>query len=148
MHHISRQALVRYTAAQMFGLVEDIESYPKFLPWCRVARIVEREEGMVKAHLTLAKGAIEKSFTTINRSVPHGRIDISLVEGPFHSLEGVWLFEDFGPQGSKVSLDLRFEFLNPLLRFTLGPVFHQIANTLVDAFVHRARQIYGEGVAP
>lgn len=143
MHTISRKALVPYTAGQMFALVNDIESYPAFLPWCRDAKVLERRADMVKATLKLSKGGIEKSFTTLNRMQDESRIDMELVEGPFSSLEGSWRFEALGVHGSRVTLDLSFEFLNPLLRLTLGPVFNQIGHTLVDAFVQRARQLYG-----
>ena len=145
MHTISRKALVPYTAGQMFALVNDIESYPLFLPWCRSARVLERRDSEVKAALKLSKGGIEKTFTTLNRAFSEERIDIKLVEGPFRRLEGYWRFEPMGEHGSRVSLDLHFEFSNPLLRLTLGPVFHQVGSALVDAFVGRARQLYGSG---
>jgi ribosome-associated toxin RatA of RatAB toxin-antitoxin module len=127
----------------MYDLVNDIESYPEFLPWCRKSSIIERKEEELKAELELAKGSLHKTFTTHNRMQPGKFIEVRLVEGPFKHLEGFWRFDDLGEDGSRVVLDMEFEFSNTILRMTLGPVFHQVTNTLVDAFTKRARQVYG-----
>lgn len=143
MTTISRSALVPYTPAQMFALVTDIESYPEFLPWCRSARILSRSEDEIKATLEIAKGGIHKSFTTRNRHQQNKMVAIHLVEGPFRQLEGFWRFDELGNKGSKISLDLEFDFSSRLLGMMVGPVFTQIADTLVDSFQQRARQVYG-----
>ena len=67
-----------------------------------------------------------------------------LVEGPFRQLEGFWRFETLGEKGCKILLDLEFEFSNRILKLTVGPIFDQIANTLVDAFCKRAIDVYGK----
>ena len=143
MTTISKNALVRYTAAEMYALVNDIESYPQFLPWCRSARLLSRQPDEVRATLELARGGIQKSFTTLNRLQPNKMIEIRLVDGPFRRLNGFWRFDDLAEQASKVSLDMDFEFA-PLLDMVLGPVFHPIANSLVDAFHKRAVDVYGK----
>jgi ribosome-associated toxin RatA of RatAB toxin-antitoxin module len=127
----------------MFALVNDIEAYPQFLPWCRSARVHSRDEDEVRATLELARGAIQKSFTTCNRLQKDKMIEVRLVEGPFQRLEGFWRFDALREDASKVSLDLEFEFSSRLVGFALGPVFNQIANTLVDSFKVRAVQVYG-----
>lgn len=140
---VQRNALVPYTTEQMFDLVNDIESYPRFLPWCEDSRIVSRQGDVVRARLELAKGGVKKTFTTSNR-VQHGKmIEIRLVEGPFRLLEGFWRFDGVADRRSRVSLDLEFEFSNRLAQFAFGPVFHQVANSLVEAFCKRARDVYG-----
>lgn len=139
---ISKNALVRYSAAEMFALVNDIESYPRFLPWCRSARVLSREPDEVRATLELARGGIQKAFTTQNRLQHNKMIEIRLVEGPFRHLNGFWRFDALGEQASKVSLDMEFEFA-PLLDLVIGPVFHPIANSLVDSFHKRAVEVYG-----
>lgn len=141
MPTVHREARVPYAPAQMFDLVNDIESYPRFVPWCRAAWLVERSDSELKARLTLAKGKIEKSFTTRNRLRPHDRIDVSLVEGPFRHLDGHWQFAPTDG-GTRIILDLEFELKNRLWKAALGPVFAQVANTLVDAFVRRAAEVY------
>ncbi len=141
---VNKSALVPYTAAEMYALVDDIESYPRFLPWCRSAREWERSEDEVRASIELAKGAIRKTFTTHNRLQKDKMIEMRLVEGPFHHLEGFWRFEPLDDNACKVTLDLEYEFSNPLLKMTIGPVFNQITNTLVDAFCARAVEIYGK----
>jgi ribosome-associated toxin RatA of RatAB toxin-antitoxin module len=127
----------------MFALVNDIESYPKFLPWCRSARILSRNRDEIRATLEMVKGVIHKSFTTCNRLQQDKMVEIRLLDGPFRRLEGFWRFEALREDACKVSLDLEFEFSNAVLRATLGPVFHQIANSLVEAFCKRAADLYG-----
>ena len=143
MTTISRTALVPYTPAEMFALVRDVEKYPEFLPWCRSAKIVSRKGDEVRATLELSKGGVSKSFTTCNRNQPDKMIEIRLVEGPFRHLEGFWRFDAVGESGCKVSLDMEFDFANRVLSLMVGPVFHQIANSLVDSFQRRAVQVYG-----
>ena len=136
--------MVPYTAAEMYSLVDDIDTYPLFLPWCKTSRILSRDEDEVRASIEMAKGGIHKSFTTSNRLQRNKMIEMRLVEGPFRHMEGFWRFETLGEKGCKVTLDLEFEFSNKILRMTLGPVFDQIANTLVDAFCERAIDVYGK----
>lgn len=143
MTTISKNALVRYSAAEMYALVNDIETYPQFLPWCRSARVLSRQPEEVKATLEMARGGIQKSFTTLNRMQAGKMIEIRLIDGPFRHLNGFWRFDDLAEQASKVSLDMDFEFA-PLLDLVLGPVFHPIANSLVDAFHRRAMDVYGK----
>lgn len=143
MPSISRSALVPYSPAQMYDLVNDIESYPRFLPGCRSAKVHSRDEDTIQASLELAKGAVSKSFTTCNRLQKNKMIEVRLVEGPFRHLEGFWRFDALESGASRVSLDLEFEFSNRLVGLAIGPVFNQVANTLVDSFVRRAREVYG-----
>ncbi len=143
MPAVRRNALVPYTTEQMFLLVNDIESYPQFLPWCESCRILSRQGDEIRASLDLVRGKVRKTFTTSNR-VQHGKmIEIRLVEGPFRLLEGFWRFDSLAERRTRVSLDLEFEFSNRLVHFAFGPVFHQIANSLVDAFTKRAHEVYG-----
>ena len=142
MVSIKRNAVVPYTPSQMFALVDRIEDYSLFLPWCKASEIHERTDDEVKATLTLAKGGIEKSFTTHNRAQKNKMIEVRLVEGPFKHLEGFWLFEPVGENLCKIILDLEFEFTNNLISFAIGPIFQQIANTLVEAFCERAKEVY------
>jgi len=154
---ISRSALVPYSAQVMFGLVDDIKSYPEFLPWCASSKELARDELGVRGQIELRKGKVHKSFTTQNSNDPGASIIMRLVEGPFKQLEGVWSFQALNKSannnvasgchlssGSKVSLDLEYEFSNMLLKMTVGPVFQQIADKLVDAFCQRANEVYGE----
>lgn len=143
MTAVSRTALVSYTPQEMFSLVDDIEHYADFLPWCRQTIIFSREEREVKASIELAKGGVRKTFTTLNRMQPGKMIEIQLVEGPFSHLHGFWRFDALGEKACKVSLDMEFDFSNRLLGLAIGPVFSQIVNSLVDAFVKRARDVYG-----
>ncbi|MCP1727005.1 ribosome-associated toxin RatA of RatAB toxin-antitoxin module [Natronospira proteinivora] len=142
MRSVQREALVPYSAEAMYDLVNDIERYPDFLPWCREARVLESADTELTASLTLIKGGLRRSFTTRNRMEPGRLIDIQLVDGPFRHLEGEWRFEPLRDDASKVKLDMRFEVAG-LLDAVLGPVFHQIANSLVDAFVRRAQDRHG-----
>lgn len=140
---INHSLVVPHTVSQMYELVDAIERYPLFLPWCKSSQVLSRTVDEVRATLTLAGGGFQKSFTTCNRLQPNKMIEIRLLDGPFRQLEGFWRFEAVEPHGSRVSLDLEFEFSNKLLALAFGPVFSQVANTLVDAFVKRAKQVYG-----
>ena len=144
MAQISRSALVPYSPEQMYRLVDDIASYPQFLPWCGNAHEQERTIEAVKASVTIAKGAVNKSFTTLNRLQPPQLIEMSLVDGPFKHLHGFWRFEPLDTSACKVILDLDFEFSNKILAFAIGSIFNQVANTLVDSFVKRAHDVYGK----
>ena len=143
MTTVNRNALVPYSAEEMYALVYNIEAYPRFLPWCREARILFRDEDEVRATIHFSKHGIDTSFTTRNRLQKNKMIEMRLIKGPFHHLQGFWRFEPMGETASKVSLDLEFELSSTLLSIAIGPVFTQIANALVDAFVKRAREVYG-----
>lgn len=145
MTTITRSALVLYTPDQMFDLVNDVEAYPQFLPWCRGSRIISKNEDVICAALDIAKGGIHHEFSTRNM-LDHGRsIRIELIDGPFRHLEGHWQFMPIGDkQGCRVQLDMDFEFSTRLLDLALGPVFTQISGSLVDAFCKRAQEIYGK----
>lgn len=143
MATVKKSALVLYSAAEMYNLVNDIETYPQFLPWCRSTRVVLCGEDELRATIEMAKGAVHKTFTTSNRMQKYKMIDIRLLEGPFQHLEGYWRFEPLRADACKVSLDMEFEFSNALLRKVVEPVFKQIANSLVDAFCKRAVDLYG-----
>lgn len=143
MATVKKSALVLYSAAEMYNLVNDIESYPQFLPWCRSSSVVLCGEDELRATIEMAKGAVHKTFTTSNRMQKHKMIDIRLLEGPFQRLEGYWRFEPLRADACKVSLDMEFEFSSALLRKVVEPVFKQIANSLVDAFCKRAVDLYG-----
>lgn len=144
MPNIQKSALVPYSAAQMFALVNDIDAYQEFLPWCRSSQVLSRDEEELRATIEIAHGSLRKSFTTRNRFQQDKMMEMRLEEGPFRHLEGFWRFDTLGEQACKVSLDLDFEFSSKLVGLAMGPVFSQIANTLVDAFSKRAVQVYGK----
>lgn len=143
MPSIQKSALVKFSAAQMFHLVADIEAYPDFLPWCSGSRILSRNDNIVEAELNIAKGGFHKSFATRNHSDNNGQINISLLNGPFSHLEGVWRFMPLREDASKISLDLEFEMSGKLAALAFGAVFNQICNTMVSSFTQRAKQLYG-----
>ncbi|MGH8583167.1 MAG: type II toxin-antitoxin system RatA family toxin [Gammaproteobacteria bacterium] len=145
MTRIRRTALVPYSAEAMYALVNDVEAYPQFLPWCTGVTVHERGEESLRATLEIAKGAVRQRFTTHNRMLAGRRIEMRLAEGPFKSLYGTWLFQPLGERGCEVSLDMCFELAGGLLGLTLGQVFNPIASSLVDAFCTRAAQCYGPG---
>ncbi|MGR9087154.1 MAG: type II toxin-antitoxin system RatA family toxin [Gammaproteobacteria bacterium] len=139
---VRKSALVKFSAQQMFDLVNDIESYPEFLPWCSGSRIIKREDNVVEAELTISKGGFKKSFSTRNTLDWGGRITVSLLEGPFSYLEGVWNFMPLREDASKITLDLEFDMPGTLANLAFGTVFNQICNTMVASFTQRAREVY------
>lgn len=144
---ISRNALVPYDVAEMYKLVDDIEAYPKFLPWCRSTEILFRTDEEVQASIEIAKGALNKSFTTINRLQKNKMIEMRLVKGPFKHLQGYWRFDALKKSSAcKISFDLDFEFESKLIALAVGPVFNQIANSMIESFSKRAIEVYGERI--
>jgi ribosome-associated toxin RatA of RatAB toxin-antitoxin module len=143
MTTVNRSALVLYSGAEMYTLVNDIEAYPRFLPWCRATQVLSRQGDEVRARIEMHKGGLHKSFTTCNRLQPDKMIEIRLLEGPFLRLEGFWRFQALRADACKVTLDLEFEFAGHLLDAAIGPIFQQIANSLVEAFCRRAMDLYG-----
>lgn len=143
MPTINKSALVSHDASDMFNIVDDIESYPDFLPWCGGATVDSRNHDEVRASIDIAHRGINKRFTTCNRLQKNKMIEVSLIDGPFKHLHGYWQFKKLGENACKVSLDLEYVFANKLIDLAIGPVFGQIANSLVDAFCQRADDLYG-----
>jgi ribosome-associated toxin RatA of RatAB toxin-antitoxin module len=127
----------------MYALVEDVAAYPSFLPWCASATVHSRDDDHVEASLELQRGSVSKTFTTRNSLQPGKSIEIALIGGPFRHLSGVWLFEQLGDDGSKVSLQLDFEFESRITDMLFGRYFEDTCNSLVDSFTRRASDIYG-----
>lgn len=144
MRKVQRSALVSHSAKAMFSLVDDIEKYPDFLPWCSSAEVHSRTSDTVEATLELKRGDLSKHFRTLNTAIDGESIEMSLVEGPFRHLSGLWQFTRLGETGSKVSLHLEFEFSNPLVDLMFGPFFEDTCNSLVDAFTCRADAVFGD----
>jgi ribosome-associated toxin RatA of RatAB toxin-antitoxin module len=143
MRKVERSALVPYTPAQMFALVEDIERYPQFVPWVSAATLVGRTATEVTGQLEMERSGLKEKFTTRNILHPPHRMDLKLVDGPFKVLEGRWSFDPIGDRGTKIGLTIQFEFANPMLSLMLSKTFEKSCAQLVDAFVARARTVYG-----
>ncbi len=143
MRHVKKSALVPYLATEMFDLVDDVDAYADFLPWCSGSEVRSRSDEVVEATLELQKGGVSKSFTTRNATVRGESIDLCLLGGPFRHLQGGWRFEPLGDGGCKVSLELDFEFDSRMVDMMFGAFFEDTCNSLVDAFVRRAAEVYG-----
>jgi ribosome-associated toxin RatA of RatAB toxin-antitoxin module len=142
MGSVQKSVLVPYSTEQMFELVNRIEDYPRFLPWCGSASVLERSDNETVARLEIRYHGVHAHFTTANRIEPPDRIVIRLRSGPFRRLDGTWRFTALSAAGSKVELSLGYEFAGGVLARLIEPVFNRIAHSLVDAFVRRAEEIY------
>ncbi|RLA04734.1 MAG: type II toxin-antitoxin system RatA family toxin [Gammaproteobacteria bacterium] len=149
MRRIHRTALLPYSAEQLYDLVNDVDAYPQFLPWCRSAKIEQVTETEVVATLDLALKALHKSFTTRNHLVPGREIRIELENGPFRTLEGRWQFSDLqsvpgaetAVHGCRITLDLSFALAGRILEMTAGPILEKVADSMVELFSERARVV-------
>ncbi len=141
---VEKSVLVGYPAEHIYGLVDDVERYPEFLPWCGGARVELREGTLTRAAILIDYRGIKQTFKTENRAQPPERIEIRLVSGPFRHLDGLWLFTPLSPEACKIEFRLHYEFSNRLLEKLVGPVFKHIANTLLEAFVQRAARLHLE----
>ncbi len=144
MRQLHKSLLMPYSSAKIYAVVEDIASYPQFLPWCGGTRILAQQENHVDAEIVIAKGPVRVAFTTTNELKPTERIDMRLKTGPFKQLSGYWSFEPLSEDACRVTLKLDFEFNNALLAMTIGSVFEQVIGSLIDAFLVRARDLYGK----
>lgn len=142
MNTLKRSAIVPFSARQMYELVNAIEEYPRFLPWCSQSTVLSRDESAVVASLEISWKGMHKSFTTRNHLNPYSGMNIELVDGPMQHLEGKWGFVALSETACKVTLDLEFAFAGSLLDKLFQPVFQHIANTLVDAFCKEAVERY------
>ncbi|GAA0498704.1 type II toxin-antitoxin system RatA family toxin [Tatumella terrea] len=142
MAQISRSALVPFSAEKMYQLVNDVDAYPQFLPGCTGSRIIDSSENQMTASVDVSKAGISKTFTTLNTLTNNQRIHMQLVEGPFRKLSGGWQFFALGDDACKVELSLDFEFTNMLVEMAFGRVFKELANSMVQAFTIRAKEVY------
>ncbi|MCX7120695.1 MAG: type II toxin-antitoxin system RatA family toxin [Gammaproteobacteria bacterium] len=139
---IHRSSIVPYTAENMYDLVNDIAHYQEFVPYCTSSIVHEKTDDAIRATLVLSAKGVKKSFTTLNRLQKNRSMEIQLIDGPFKKLEGFWRFEERDENHSEVRLDLEFELSNKIMAMMFGPVFNQVAGSLVDAFIQRAKDIY------
>lgn len=139
---VQKSVLLPFSAEQMFALVNGIEEYPKFLPWCSDTKVLQREGNKVVASIAINYHGVKHAFTTENVNQQPTQIKITLVEGPFRHLDGTWIFKPLRADACKVELDLHYEFSSKILEKMIGPVFHIIANNMVDAFCKRAEEVY------
>ncbi len=140
---VHKSVLLHYSAEQMFSLVDRVEDYPKFLPWCGGVDVGQREENKLVATLQINYHGIKQTFTTENRNDPPTRMEMVLVEGPFKHLHGTWNFKPLREDACKIEFDLHYEFSSRVLEQIIGPVFNMIANSFVDSFCKRAEAVYG-----
>ena len=129
----------------MYALVSDIETYPDFLPWCTKTNILQQHGDSLTASVSVSMGKIKQSFTTRNVMKEDDSINMKLVEGPFKELVGHWQFRDDANGKCSVSLDMQFEFKNKIVKHAFGAAFKKITDSMVDAFIERARVVYGNG---
>jgi ribosome-associated toxin RatA of RatAB toxin-antitoxin module len=139
---VERSALVIFTPAQMYALVNDVARYPEFLPWCVSAQVEQVSPTETLAAVKAAKGPVHMQFTTRNSLRPDAEILMQLAEGPFSRLTGRWNFEAVGERGSRVKFRIDFEFKSRMMAAAFNPMFRSVCDSIVDAFVQRARSIY------
>lgn len=142
MKQVSRSALVSFSAEQMFDLVNDVASYPEFLPGCSGSRVIEASESAMVASVDVSKAGISKTFTTSNELVSGEAILMNLVDGPFKTLKGGWFFTALDESACKVELKLEFEFSSKMIELAFGKIFNELTSNMVNAFTKRAKQVY------
>ena len=143
---VEKSVLIAYSAPQMFALVDRVEDYPQFLPWCNRTELKFRDERKTAATLFINYHSVKSHFTTENEKESQASpmwMKIRLVDGPFRRLEGMWRFKPLSEAACKIEFELAYEFSSRMFEKVIGPVFSHIANSFVDAFVKRAAQVYG-----
>jgi ribosome-associated toxin RatA of RatAB toxin-antitoxin module len=144
MQRVRKSVLVPFGADEMFALVDDVEHYPRFLPWCGGAHVLESHPGGKTARIDIDYHGVRAHFTTDNANCAGESIVVTLRDGPFRHLHGEWRFVALAPDACKIEFELAYEFATPLLERVVGPVFSHIADTFIDAFVRRAEALHPE----
>lgn len=142
MPQISRSVLVRFSAMQMYEIVNDVESYKEFLPGCVGGKVLEFDGETMLASVDVSKAGISKTFTTRNQVIAGKSIQLSLENGPFNHLVGEWRFTELTEDACKINFDLNFEFSSPLVDMAFGKIFKELMSSMVTAFTGRAKVIY------
>lgn len=142
MNVVEKTVLVMHSAEQMYALVDAVENYPQFLPWCGGVDLIERDDAKTTATLHIAFHGIKQNFTTENHKTFPSYMEINLKNGPFKHLEGDWQFIRLSDEACKIVFRLNYEFANAFLEKLIAPVFSHISNTFVDGFVARADKVY------
>ena len=144
MAEVLKSVLVPYSAQKMFDLVDGVERYPEFLPWCGGTTLKQRTPEKTAATIVIDFMSVKATFSTENaKEAPHF-MDIRLTDGPFTRLEGFWRFTELAANACKIKFRLHYQFRSRLLEKAIGPVFGHIANTFVDAFIRRADEKWGQ----
>ena len=143
MAMVEKSVLIARSAEQMFDLVDNVEAYPQFLPWCSQTRVKFRDEAKTIATLHINFLSVKSHFTTENEKAFPFRMGIKLIDGPFRRLEGLWNFKPLSENACKVEFQISYEFSSRVFEKVIGPVFGQITSTFIDAFVKRADEVYG-----
>ena len=148
MKQVKKSVLLWYSPREMYDLVTAVEAYPSFLPWCHGAEVLAQDGLTVTVRLQLQFAGLRHAFTTRNVHVPEQSVEMTLVDGPFSVLHGLWQFKPLGGQGQppacRVEFEMRYAFSSTAFEAVLSPVFDRVANTFIDSFVQRAEQVYGQ----
>ena len=142
MQRVAKTVLVPFSAKQMFDLVDDVERYPEFLPWCGGSEVLATRKGGKTARIDIDYHGVTAHFTTDNENTPPTSIVVKLKDGPFRNLHGEWTFRALKASACKVELKLAYEFKTTVLEAVVGPVFNHISSTFIDAFVQRAEKVH------
>ncbi|MGL4767812.1 MAG: type II toxin-antitoxin system RatA family toxin [Formosimonas sp.] len=142
MPKVSKTVFLPYSAEQMYDLVEKVEDYPQFLPWCGGATVHSRTETELEASIVIAFKSLKQTFRTHNTNTRPNMMRMEFKDGPFRYLKGVWQFESLGAAGVKINFELDYEFANKLFAMGIGPIFNLIAQTFIDGFIARAKALY------
>jgi ribosome-associated toxin RatA of RatAB toxin-antitoxin module len=140
---VHKTVLIGYSAEQMFTLVDRVEDYPQFLPWCGGVEVRDREDHKLIAKININYHGLRQSFTTENTNAPPTAMTMRLVDGPFKQFDASWKFNALRADACKIEFDMHYEFSNRLFESVIGPVFSMIANSFVDSFCKRAEAVYG-----
>lgn len=140
MHNIHKSAIVLHSSKKMFQLVDSVENYPRFLPWCGSTQIIERDNSKTIASIEINYKGIRQTFTTENTKKQNKEMMIKLIDGPFQSLSGQWIFKNLDNDSCQIELKLEYQFNNIILEKLISPVFNMIANTFIDEFIKEANK--------
>jgi ribosome-associated toxin RatA of RatAB toxin-antitoxin module len=141
---VRRSVLVSHPVEAMFDLIEQAEHYPRFMPWCVGATILERSDDWVAAKVDFSYAQVAFSLSTRNAKRRPDWLRVRAVDGPFRRFEGDWRLTRLGDMGCRVNFDVDYELSGALLDRLARPTVEFVARTVIDAFVRRADQCCGQ----
>ena len=138
MKKIYKEEDINIDIETIFNLINDIESYPNYLPWCTDTEVKKESENIIIGKIYISKSFIKWSFSTKNTILKNSSISLEFVDGPFENLDGKWLFTSLDNHNTKVSLEINYKFKSSLIELSIEPIFTSIMNSILKSFIQQA----------
>ncbi|MEC8996196.1 MAG: type II toxin-antitoxin system RatA family toxin [Pseudomonadota bacterium] len=138
MDYIKKEESINIDIETIFTLVNQVDKYSDFLPWCNGSKIISNENNIMIGEISVSKNLVKWTFTTENHYIDNEKIQLKLLDGPFKSLNGLWSFSRVDKNTTIVNFVLEYEFSNKIIELSIKPVFTSIMTSILDSFISEA----------